>query len=155
MPKGIVAKIINIKRGSQGRSGSVQIGDSIGYITNSEKCDMKMDQIDMGQVSREVSYVLNDLKTLDGLYIGCRQVSDVSKAVDEMMQVKEFYQKTDGRVAMHGIISLDSEESQIENAGKLMLMVDDLMQELFAEHQVVYAVHTNTDNLHIHFIVNT
>ena len=94
MPKGIVAKIINIKHGSQGRSGSVQIGDSIGYITNSEKCDMKMDQIDMGQVSREVSYVLNDLKTLDGLYIGCRQVSDVSKAVDEMMQVKEFYQKT-------------------------------------------------------------
>ncbi len=155
MPKGIVAKIINIKHGSQGRSGSVQIGDSIGYITNSEKCDMKMDQIDMGQVSREVSYVLNDLKTLDGLYIGCRQVSDVSKAVDEMMQVKEFYQKTDGRVAMHGIISLDAEESQIENAGKLMLMVDDLMQELFPEHQVVYAVHTNTDNLHIHFIVNT
>jgi len=155
MPKGIVAKIINIKHGSQGRSGSIQIGDSIGYITNSEKCDMKMDQIDMGQVCREVSYVLNDIKTLDGLYIGCRQVSDVSNAVDEMMQVKEFYQKTDGRVAMHGIISLDAEESQIENAGKLMLLVDDLMQELFPEHQVVYAVHTNTDNLHIHFVVNT
>ena len=155
MPKGIVAKIINIKHGSQSRSGAAQIGDSIGYITNSEKCDMKMDRIDMGQVSREVSYVLNDLKTLDGLYIGCRQVSDVSRAVDEMMQVKEFYQKTGGRVAMHGIISLDAEESQIENAGKLMLLVDDLMQELFPEHQAVYAVHTNTDNLHIHFIVNT
>ena len=155
MPKGIVAKIINIKHGSQGRSGSIQIGDSMGYITNSEKCDMKIDQIDMGQVSREVSYVLNDLKTLDGLYIGCRQVSDVSNAVDEMMQVKEFYQKTDGRVAMHGIISLDAEESKIENAGKLMLLVDDLLQALFPEHQVVYAVHTNTDNLHIHFVVNT
>ncbi len=155
MAKGIVAKIINIKNGSQGRSGAVQIGDSIAYITNSEKCDMKMDQIDMSQVSREVSYVLNDLKTLDGLYVGCRQVSDVSKAVDEMMLVKEFYGKTDGRVAMHGIISLDAEESQIKNAGKLMLLVDDLMQELFPEHQVVYAVHTNTDNLHIHFVVNT
>ncbi len=155
MAKGIVAKIINIKNGSQGRSGAVQIGDSIAYITNSEKCDMKMDQIDVSQVSREVSYVLNDLKTLDGLYVGCRQVSDVSKAVDEMMLVKEFYGKTDGRVAMHGIISLDAEESQIKNAGKLMLLVDDLMQEIFPEHQVVYAVHTNTDNLHIHFVVNT
>lgn len=155
MAQGIVAKIINIKHGSQGRSGSAQIGSSIEYITNSEKCDLKMELNDFSQVGREVNYVTNDVKTLNGLYIGCRQISDINHAVDEMMQVKEFYGKVSGRVAMHGIISLDAEESGIENAGKLMMLADDLMKEIFPEHQVVYAVHANTDNLHVHFVVNT
>ncbi len=51
------------------------------------------------------------------------------------------------------IISLDKEESGIENAGKLMLLADDLMTELLPENQAVYAVHTNTDNLHIHILI--
>ena len=155
MAKGIVVKILNVKHGSQGRSGSAQIGSSIEYITNSEKCDMKMERNNFSQVGREVNYAINDVKTLNGLYIGCRQISDIDHAVDEMMQVKEFYEKVSGRVAMHVMISLDAEESGIENAGKLMMLADDLMKEIFPEHQVVYAVHTNTDNLHVHLVVNT
>ena len=33
--------------------------------------------------------------------------------------------------------------------------LNDFMEALFPEHQVVYAVHTNTENLHIHFVINT
>lgn len=36
-----------------------------------------------------------------------------------------------------------------------MMLLNDLMQEVFPQYQVVYAVHTNTENLHIHFIINT
>lgn len=152
---GIIAKIWNIKAGSQGRSGGAQISSSVDYITNSEKCDGQLSLSGMLQVGREVTYVTNDIKTLAGLYIGARNISDISNAVDEMMQVKRFYQKLDGRVALHGIISLDEDESSKENAGKLMFLCDELMERIFPDNQIVYAVHTNTENLHIHFIANT
>ena len=152
---GIIAKIWNIKAGSQGRSGGAQISSSIDYITNSEKCDGQLPLTGALQVGREVTYVTNDIKTLEGLYVGARNISDVSNAVDEMMQVKRFYQKLDGRVALHGIISLDEDESAKENAGKLMFLCDELMEKIFPDNQIVYAVHTNTENLHIHFIANT
>lgn len=153
--EGIVAKIWNIKEGTMGRGAAVQITDSISYITNSEKCDGVIVNDDFMQVGREVSYVINDIKTLQGLYVGGRHISDIQNATNEMMQVKEFHNKLGGRVALHGIVSLPVGESGKENAGKLMMLVDDLLEEIFPDHQAIYAVHTNTENLHVHFVVNT
>lgn len=153
--EGIVTKIWNIKEGSMGRGAAVQITDSISYITYSEKCDGVIAGDGLMQVGREVSYVINDLKTLQGLYVGERHISDIQNATDEMMQVKEFHNKLGGRVALHGIVSLPVGESGKENAGKLMMLVDDLLEEIFPDHQAIYAVHTNTENLHVHFVVNT
>lgn len=154
MAKGIVAKIWNIKDGSKGRGAGAQISDSIDYITNSEKCDEILGN-SQAQIGRELSYVTNDVKTLEGLYVGCRHISDIKNATNEMMQVKEFHGKLGGRVALHGIISLDAAESDKKNAGKLMMLLNDLLEEIFPNNQAVYAVHTNTENLHIHFILNT
>lgn len=153
--EGIVAKIWNIKEGTMGRGDAVQITDSISYITNSEKCDGVIVNDDFMQVGREVSYVINDIKTLQGLYVGGRHISDIQNATNEMMQVKEFHNKLGGRVALHGIVSLPVGESGKENAGKLMMLADDLLEEIFPDHQAIYAVHTNTENLHVHFVVNT
>ena len=154
MAKGIVAKIWNIKDGSKGRGAGAQISDSIDYITNSEKCDETLGG-SQAQIGRELTYVTNDVKTLEGLYVGCRNISDIKNATNEMMQVKEFHGKLGGRVALHGIISLDATESDKKNAGKLMMLLNDLLEEIFPNNQAVYAVHTNTENLHIHFILNT
>ena len=154
MAKGIVVKVWNIKDGSKGRGAGVQISDSIDYITNSEKCDESLGE-GTDQIGRELKYVTNDVKTLEGLYVGCRNISDISNATNEMMQVKEFHGKYGGRVALHGIVSLDEEESEKKNAGKLMMLMNDLLEEVFPDQQAVYAVHTNTENLHIHFILNT
>lgn len=153
--EGIVAKIWNIKESTMGRGAAVQITDSISYITNSEKCDGVIVNDDFMQVGREVSYVINDIKTLQGLYVGGRHISDIQNATNEMMQVKEFHNKLGGRVALHGIVSLPVGESGKENAGKLMMLADDLLEEIFPDHQAIYAVHTNTENLHVHFVVNT
>lgn len=155
MAQGIVVKIWNVKAGSGTRSASAQISDSIAYIENPEKTGVSLDLSGKDQIGRELHYVTNDLKTLDGLYVGGRHISDISHATDEMMQVKEFFGKMDGRVATHGVISLSESESDPKNAGKLMALLDDVMAEVFPNHQVVYAVHTNTENLHIHFILNT
>lgn len=153
--EGIVAKIWNIKEGTMGRGAAVQITDSISYITNSEKCDGVIVNDDFMQVGREVSYVINDIKTLQGLYVGGRHISDIQNATNEMMRVKEFHNKLGGRLALHGIVSLPVGESGKENAGKLMMLADDLLEEIFPDHQAIYAVHTNTENLHVHFVVNT
>ncbi|MBR4760934.1 MAG: relaxase/mobilization nuclease domain-containing protein [Lachnospiraceae bacterium] len=155
MAKGIVVKIWNIKEGSGKRGAGVQISDSISYITDEEKCDLRLSDESYSQIGREVTYVTNDVKTLQGALVGCRHISDIDAASSEMMQVKLFYDKTGGRVALHGIVSLDEEESNKKNAGKLMMLMSDLLDEVFPDHQAVYAVHMNTENLHVHFIVNT
>ncbi|MDD3138687.1 MAG: relaxase/mobilization nuclease domain-containing protein [Lachnospiraceae bacterium] len=155
MAQGIVVKIWNVKAGSGTRSASAQIADSIAYIENPEKVGCPLDLLSANQIGNELTYVTNDIKTVNGLYVGCRHITDINHATEEMMQVKEFFGKLDGRVATHGVISLDEEESDSKNAGKLMLLLNDLMQDIFPQHQVVYAVHANTDNLHIHFIINT
>lgn len=155
MAQGIVVKIWNISAGEGTKSASAQIGSSIAYIENPEKVGVKLELNTVNQISNELSYVANELKTVQGLYEGARHISDFDNATNEMMQVKEFYGKLDGRVATHGVISLDQEESDSKNAGKLMMLLDELMEKVFPENQVVYAVHTNTDNLHIHFVLNT
>jgi len=155
MARGIVAKIWNITAGSGTRSASAQISSSIDYIENPEKVGVVLDIANANQLTNQLTYVTDEIKTVDGLYIGGRHIVDFHNATNEMMQVKEFYGKLDGRVAMHGIVSLSEEESDPAYAGKLMLLLNDFMEKLFPEHQVVYAVHTNTENLHIHFVVNT
>lgn len=155
MAKGIVAKIWNISVGSGSRTAAAQISSSIEYIENPEKVGVVLDIDNANLLTNQLTYVTNDVKTMDGLYVGGRHIVDFDNATNEMMQVKEFYGKLGGRVATHGIISLDREESDPKNAGKLMLLLNDFMAELFPEHQVVYAVHTNTENLHVHFVINT
>ena len=155
MAKGIVAKIWNISANSNTRSASAQISSSIEYIENPEKVGVVLDIGSVNQINNQLMYVTNEVKTMDGLYVGGRHIVDFNNATEEMMRVKEFYGKMDGRVATHGIISLDRGESGEANAGKLMLLLNDFMEALFPEHQVVYAVHTNTENLHIHFVINT
>ena len=154
MAQGIVAKIWNITAAS-GKSASAQISSSIDYIENPEKVGVMLDIENVNQLNNQLMYVTDEIKTVDGLYVGGRHIMDFDNATSEMMQVKEFYGKLDGRVAMHGIISLSEEESDPRNAGKLMLLLNEFMERIFSEHQVVYAVHTNTENLHVHFVVNT
>lgn len=155
MAKGIVVKVWNVKAGGGTRSAASQISDSIDYIENPEKTGIPLNITSESQLGNELTYVTNEVKTAAGLYVGCRHISDISHATDEMMQVKQFYGKLDGRVATHGIVSLDASESDPRNAGKLMELLNELMEKVFPDNQVVYAVHTNTENLHIHFIINT
>lgn len=163
MSEGIVCKVWNIKGNVNKKTASAQLNDSLSYILNDEKTTYKMDFQDdffsdpEGQLSRECKYIENDIKTIDGALVGTHNLfsGNIRDAVSEMMETKKFYQKLDGRAALHMMISLPVEESDIGNASKLMQLCNDVIKELFPDHQAVYAVHTNTDNLHIHCIVNS
>lgn len=151
--KGIVVKLWDIKN-NKGADGKSDIRASINYISDDEKTSVEAESIDLN-VQNTIDYATNDLKTMHKALVGTYLISDIDKAAQEMTDVKTIFGKTKGRSAIHGIISLDSNESDIENAGKLISMTRDILCELFPNHQFVYAVHTNTENLHIHFIVNS
>lgn len=163
MTTGIVCKVWNIQGKTQSKNAKAQLKDSLSYVLNSEKTEKRLAMNGtaisnpQAQLGRECRYIENDVKTLGGAYIGSVNLisSDMKDAVKEMMDVKEFYNKTDGRAALHGIISLPEQESDISNASKLMQLCEDTLKELFPNHQAIFAIHTNTENLHVHFIVNS
>ena len=90
MSHGIVVKIWNVKAGSNSRSASKQISDSIAYIENPEKLGRPLQLGNETQLGNELKYVMNELKTVEGLYVGCRHISDIKNATEEMMQVKHL-----------------------------------------------------------------
>ena len=160
MSKGIVCKVWNISGNTSAKTAKKNLGDSIDYVLNAEKTDAvigNLNTYNSEQLLREVTYVENDLKTLHGAYIGSYNLksTNVKDAVSEMMDVKKFFDKTGGRSALHGIISLGEEDSSPENAPKLIAMCKDVLKAVFPNNQAIFAVHTNTDNLHVHFIVNS
>lgn len=161
MSEGIVCKVWNISA-TQKKGSNQQLGDSIDYILDEEKTEITLsnesqEHFNEKQLGRECQYIENDVKTIDGAYVAVQNLvsADVTGAVKEMMDVKKFYGKLGGRAALHGIISLPVEESGKERAGDLMALCADVMRKVFPNHQAIFAVHTNTDNLHIHFIVNS
>ena len=76
---------------------------------------MKLEDNTITQVRNELNYAADDIKTMEGLYVGGRIISSFDNAINEMIQIKEFFGKMDGRVALHGVVSLDAEESNPEN----------------------------------------
>lgn len=158
---GIVCKVWNVSATKAKGSGR-QIGDSIGYILDSEKTDLGLadetsEEFNSKQLGRECSYVENDVKTAKGAYVATQNLAsdDVEGAVREMMEVKKFFGKLDGRAALHGIISLPESESSEGNVPKLLALCADVIGKVFPNNQAIFAVHANTDNLHAHFIVNS
>ncbi|MBO5629476.1 MAG: relaxase/mobilization nuclease domain-containing protein, partial [Aeriscardovia sp.] len=81
--------------------------------------------------------------------------TNIKEAVSQMMDTKKFYGKIIGRAALHMCISLPENESNIANSTKLMDLCKDVLNEIFPNNQAVFAIHTNTDNLHVHIIVNS
>ena len=99
MSEGIVCKVWNISATKKKGSKS-QLSDSINYIFDDEKTEAKLsaesiEQFNKKQLGRECRYIENDIKTVDGAYIGVQNLvsSDVHGAVKEMMDVKKFYGK--------------------------------------------------------------
>lgn len=163
--KGIICKVWNIKGNTSAnkKTTAAQVKDSISYILNDEKTHSALIMTGSpindpaAQIERECQYIENDIKTVNGALVGVNNLksSDITTAVSEMIDVKKFYGKLDGRAALHGVISIDSSLHTSDDASKLLQLCHDVMDEVFPDHQSIFAVHTNTDNLHVHFIVNS
>jgi len=157
MEAGIICKVWNISGDTKSKTTNSNLNDSVGYILNPEKEDASLPMETLNQLNRECKYIENDLKTFNGALVGSHNLTttNIKEAVSQMMDTKKFYGKIKGRAALHMCISLPENESNIANSTKLMDLCKDVLNEIFPNNQAVFAIHTNTDNLHVHIIVNS
>ncbi len=76
---------------------------------------------------------------------------DVFRAADQMLSVKEYYHKTDKRLMRHIIVSFE-DDILPNDAYILGWQIAAYYADRF---QIVFGVHENTDNVHIHLALNT
>lgn len=95
-----------------------------------------------------INYICNPQKAV---YTGCRNVSCVENAAEEMKETAQHFGKDSGKRIRHSIISFD------ENSGVTAEEARNCAEEIidhYKDFQIVYAVHGNTDNTHVHLVMN-
>lgn len=96
-----------------------------------------------------IDYIFNPEKTCENLIFG---MGIGKKTVYEDMRfLKELYCKTTGRQYLHWILSHDKDVAleTVEAVNR------EVIKLIGSEFQVAAAIHTNKENLHSHFIINS
>lgn len=103
-----------------------------------------------------VNYIMQSSKALSG-YIGGIAV-DPYDAVYQMEMLSMYYGKDHGVRLRHMILAFTNNElgNSLTYAAEKAERLAYLIALYYGrEYQTVYAVHENTDSIHIHFVMNT
>ena len=86
------------------------------------------------------------------LEIGTRGLSrDPETAAMQVIRMQERLNRNKKRRILHIVISFDKECNNPEGIKKYASDVADCFAD---RYQLIYAIHTSTDNIHIHFAIN-
>jgi len=81
-----------------------------------------------------------------------------NQAAYEMQLIAEVYGKTEGLRLRHMVLSFSAEEMKFGRTRKY-IEVERIAQYAASyyknDYQIIYAVHEDAKNLHIHFVMNT
>lgn len=120
----------------------------IRYTTNEEKTNIE----NYKGLDKSLEYVKDDFKTEKKLFvdgINC----DSSTALEEMVNVKKKFMKTDGILGWHAYHSFKEGEVTPELAHEVGLKVAN---EMWGDRfQVVVSTHINGKCIHNHFVINS
>ena len=110
------------------------------------------------KVSSLIKYIINPEKTEGGQFVAThniiRKEGDVAEnATEQMMETKRLFEKTDGRQMYHFIISFPEEDPVTPELA--MQFGKEFCERYLREYEAVYAVHTDTDHIHIHIGFNS
>ena len=123
------------------------INKTINYVENKDKT-----KIPLSDLSNTIEYASNKDKTEKQYYvtgINC----DENNIYQDMMMVKEAYNKLDKIQGFHGFQSFKEGEVTPEEAHKIGVeFANEMWEDNF---QVVVTTHLNTNHLHNHFVVNS
>ena len=95
------------------------------------------------------NYIFNPEKAA---YIGGAGISSSQTAAEEMQAVAVKFGKDKGKRVRHSVLSFDEREHV--TAVQANKYAQEIIQHYSSEYQIAYAVHTNTDNVHIHMVMN-
>lgn len=101
-----------------------------------------------------VNYVIADNHCIDKVY-GAQGIikSQTDNMYQQMVYVKKYFRKENGRQALHYVLSFSKEEEHYIGIQEA-LEIGYKVANYFCGWQVVFGVHTNTGHLHLHFVVN-
>ena len=99
-----------------------------------------------------LDYIMNGDKTQEKVLVGSANVRP-HNAFEQMRKTKEHFGKNTGRQGYHIIISFKQGETDAETAFQIgKEFVDEYLAD---DYETVYAVHDNTDHIHIHVVFNS
>lgn len=103
-------------------------------------------------VDNVISYVLklDDESLVGGYGISLGSVEDIIK---QFYIIKEAYSKNEGKQIFHIIFSIN--KTFYFNEKQILMLAYKLGRYFSKDRQVVFGVHNDTKNLHIHMAVNT
>ena len=84
-------------------------------------------------------------------YIGAVGV-ELAHAADEMIWTSKHFNKYVKKRLRHFVLSFEGNHS--EDLGLVYSIGEKVAEKIGKSYQVVFAVHENTENIHIHFIMN-
>lgn len=95
------------------------------------------------------AYIFNPEKAA---FVGGAGVTSVETAAEEMQQVARTFGKDKGKRVRHSVLSFSEKEKvtpeQADSFAK------EIIQFYAPEFQITYAVHENTDDTHVHLLMN-
>ena len=101
-----------------------------------------------------INYAVREDKCENGVYGAQGVIKDTPDSMyRQMLDIQTFYRKEKGRRAIHFVLSFSKLEERFIGEREA-LMIGYAIADLYKDKQILFAVHTNTDNLHIHFIMN-
>lgn len=113
------------------------------------KCDYK----ESYAVENVIRYSMGKKKSKERVrYCGSRGVpTNVELAADRMIRLQQLYKKDKGRRIYQMIVSFPR---YIRDVRLVKRVAEAISDYLFQEFQVVYGIHEDTNQLHIHFGIN-
>lgn len=96
-----------------------------------------------------INYIFNPEKAV---MIGGSGISSYANAVDDMRDVAIRFGKDRGKRIRHSILAF--EENEDVSIGEADAFAKGIIAHYAPEYQIVYAIHANTEHLHIHFVMN-
>lgn len=105
-----------------------------------------------------INYIASDMEH-EGLVLHYNAIgADPYRAVRDMLNVKRYYGKLDGNEYIQMILSLEADEVKSNNDIECFITAaTDMLYTIFNRYkcQIAYAIHYNTPNLHVHYILNS
>lgn len=95
------------------------------------------------------NYIFNSQKAL---YVGGCNITSTQTAAQEMEQTAIKFGKNKGKRVRHSVLSFEKREHVTPEEADTY--AQKIVSHYAPEYQVGYAVHTNTEDIHIHFVMN-
>lgn len=105
---------------------------------------------DIGARENVAGYIFDPIKMLHRL---CGGVAVTENFIESMNEVAIRFKKTKGIQLRHFVLSFPPEE--LDDPEVVYEIACHVARFIGRDYQIVFAVHENTDNLHIHFMQNS